>query len=168
NDVAAIVLYHGAIAAAVTGTFSWPGALTEFVLSAGVAVLVGLALGWLGGRLMTLLGDATLQVGLSLPVPFAAYALADRLHGSGVLAVLTVSFYLAERMADADDVVGRLTATTFWQVVDTLVTRVAFGLIGLELHAVLGTVHGRLGLVLGWSAAVVAIRARRQPRRARS
>lgn len=83
NDVTAIVLYHVAIAAAVTGTFSWPGALGEFVLSAVVAVLVGLALGWLGGRLMTLLGDATLQVGLSLVLPFAAYALADRLHGSG-------------------------------------------------------------------------------------
>ncbi len=40
NDVTAIVLYHVAIAAAVTGTFSWPGALTEFVLSAVVAVLV--------------------------------------------------------------------------------------------------------------------------------
>jgi monovalent cation/hydrogen antiporter len=157
NDVTAIVLYHVAIAAAVTGTFSWPGALGEFVLSAVVAVLVGLALGWLGGRLMTLLGDATLQVGLSLVLPFAAYALADRLHGSGVLAVLTAAFYLAERMADADDVVGRLAATTFWQVVDTLVTGVAFGLIGLELHAVFGTVHGRLGLVLGWSAAVVGV-----------
>lgn len=103
-----------------------------------------------------LFNDVTAIV-LYLLVPFAAYALADRLHGSGVLAVLTASFYLAERMADADDVVGRLTATTFWQVVDTLVTGVAFGLIGLELHVVLGTVHGRLGLVLGWSAAVVAV-----------
>ncbi|MFC5829830.1 Na+/H+ antiporter [Nonomuraea insulae] len=157
NDVTAIVLYHVAIAAAVTGTFSWPGALSEFVLSAGVAVAVGLALGWLGGRLMALLGDATLQVGLSLLVPFVSYALAEEWHGSGVLAVLTSAFYLSDRMSDADDVLGRFAATTFWQVVDTLVTGVAFGLIGLELHAVFGTVHGRLGTVLLWSAAVVGV-----------
>ncbi|MFB4263568.1 Na+/H+ antiporter [Nonomuraea sp. GTA35] len=157
NDVTAIVLYHVAVAAAVTGTFSWPGALAEFVLSAVVAVLVGLALGWLGGRLMALLGDATLQVGLSLLVPFAAYALADEWHGSGVLAVLTSAFYLSDRMFEADDVFGRFASTTFWQVVDTLVTGVAFGLIGLELHAVLGTVHGRLGTLLGWSAVVVGV-----------
>ncbi|MEV0612374.1 Na+/H+ antiporter [Nonomuraea sp. NPDC050404] len=157
NDVTAIVLYHVAIAAVVTGSFSWPGALGEFVLSAVVAVLVGLAMGWLGGRLMGWLGDATLQVGLSLVVPFVSYALADELRGSGVLAVLTSAFYLSDRMLDADDVFGRFASTTFWQVVDTLVTGVAFGLIGLELHAVLGTVHGRLGTLLAWSAAVVGV-----------
>ncbi|MEW9550837.1 Na+/H+ antiporter [Nonomuraea sp. NPDC050783] len=156
NDVTAIVLYHVAIMATVTGVFSWPGALAEFALSAVVAVLVGLGLGWLSGRLMDLLGDATLQVGLSLLVPFVSYALADELHGSGVLAVLTSSFYLGDRMADADDVLGRFAAGTFWQVVETLVTGVAFGLIGLELHVVIGTMHGRLGPLLGWSAAVVA------------
>ena len=157
NDVTAIVLYHVAIAAAVTGVFSWPAALAEFVLSAVVAVLVGLGLGWLGGRLMALLGDATLQVGLSLVLPFVAYAVADELRGSGVLAVLTSAFYLGDRMSDADDVSGRFAAATFWQVVETLVTGVAFGLIGLELHSVFGTMHGRLGLVLGWSTAVVAV-----------
>ncbi|NUT43200.1 MAG: sodium:proton antiporter, partial [Thermoactinospora sp.] len=157
NDVTAIVLYHVAIAAVVTGSFSWPGAFGEFVLSAVVAVVAGFALGWAGGKLMALLGDATLQVGLTLLVPFVSYAVADELGGSGVLAVLTSAFYLSDRMSDADDVFGRLAAATFWQVVDTLVTGVAFGLIGLELHAVFGTVHGRLGEVLGWSAAVVGV-----------
>ncbi|MGW0809309.1 Na+/H+ antiporter [Nonomuraea sp. NPDC002799] len=157
NDVTAIVLYHVAIAAVVTGSFSWPGALAEFVLSAVVAVLVGLGLGWLGGRLMALLGDATLQVGLSLVIPFVSYALADELRGSGVLAVLTCAFYLSDRMSDADDVLGRFAAATFWQVVDTLVTGVAFGLVGLELHATFGTIHGGLGEVVAWSAAVVAV-----------
>lgn len=157
NDVTAIVLYHVAVAAAVTGTFSVPDALAEFVLSAVVAVLVGLGLGWLAGRLMTYLGDATLQVALSLLIPFLAYAVADGLRGSGVLAVLTCAFYLSERMANADDVSGRFVASAFWRVVDTLVTAVAFGLIGLELHSVFGTVGGRLGELLGWSAAVVGV-----------
>ncbi|WP_328517133.1 cation:proton antiporter [Actinomadura luzonensis] len=157
NDVTAIVLYHVAIVAAVTGAFSWPGALAEFALSAVVAVLVGFGLGWLSARLMDLLGDATLQVGLSLLVPFVSYALADELHGSGVLAVLTTSFYLGDRTADADDVLGRFAAGTFWQVVETLVTGVAFGLIGLELHAVLGTEQGRLRPLLAWGGAVVAV-----------
>ena len=53
NDVTAIVLYHVAIAAAVSGTFSWPAAVGELVLSAVVAVAVGLALGWLSNKLMS-------------------------------------------------------------------------------------------------------------------
>ena len=83
---------------------------------------------------MAVLGDATLRVGLTLLLPFAGYAVADHFHGSGVLAVLVTALYLAESGADADDVEGRLTGAAFWQVIDTLITGVAFGLIGLELH----------------------------------
>ncbi|MFJ3923712.1 Na+/H+ antiporter [Streptomyces sp. NPDC090022] len=157
NDVTAIVLYHVAVAAAVSGSFSWPGALGAFVLSAVVAVAVGLGLGWLTNRLMGRLGDATLQIGLTLLVPFVAYVLAEELRGSGVLAVLTTALFLAEYASDADDVLGRLAGHTFWEVIDTLVTGVAFGLIGLELYNVFGTAGGRAAEPAGWAAAVTAV-----------
>ncbi|GGO50645.1 Na+/H+ antiporter [Streptomyces lasiicapitis] len=157
NDVTAIVLYHVAIAAAVSGTFSWPQAAGQLVLSAVVAVAVGLVLGWLTNKLMSLLGDATLQTGLTLLVPFVAYVLAEELLGSGVLAVLTTALYLAENATDADDVLGRITGQSFWEIVDTLVTGVAFGLIGLELHNVFGTADGREWQMVGWGAVVVAV-----------
>ncbi|MFI6503238.1 Na+/H+ antiporter [Nonomuraea typhae] len=157
NDVTAIVLYHVAIAAAVTGSFSWPVAAGELVLSAVAAVVIGFGVGWVAARLTSLLGDTTLQIGLSVLVPYVSYVLADQLRGSGVLAVLTTAFYLREKTSDADDSAGRLTAAAFWQVIDTLVTGVAFGLIGLELHNVLGTVTGRFGQVIGWSLVVVAV-----------
>ncbi|MFD5100196.1 Na+/H+ antiporter [Streptomyces albidochromogenes] len=157
NDVTAIVLYHVAIAAAVSGTFSWPNAVGDFFLSALVAVAVGFGLGWITERLMGYLGDATLQISLTLLAPFVAYVLAEEFKGSGVLAVLVIALYLAEHAVDADDVLGRLAGNTFWQIVDTLVTGIAFGLIGLELHNVFGTAESRLGEMLGWGAAVVAV-----------
>ncbi|MFF4451700.1 Na+/H+ antiporter [Streptomyces goshikiensis] len=157
NDVTAIVLYHVAIAAAVSGSFSWSEALAEFVLSAVVAVAVGLALGWATNRLMGGLGDATLQIGLTLLVPFVAYVVAEELQGSGVLAVLTAALFLAEYANDADDVLGRLAGHTFWEVVDTLVTGVAFGLIGLELHNVFGVARGREWEMAGWAAIVIVV-----------
>jgi NhaP-type Na+/H+ or K+/H+ antiporter len=52
NDVTAIVLYHVAIAAAVSGTFSLAEAALDFLLSAVVAVAMGLALGWGTNKLM--------------------------------------------------------------------------------------------------------------------
>ncbi|MEU3598100.1 Na+/H+ antiporter [Streptomyces sp. NPDC006798] len=157
NDVTAIVLYHVAIAAAVTGSFSWPSAAGQLVLSAVVAVAVGLATGWLCNRLMGFLGDATLQVGLTLMVPYVSYVVAEELHGSGVLAVLTTALFLAEHAADADDVLGRLAGNTFWGIVDTLVTGAAFGLIGLELRKVFGTADGVLPRMLGWGAVITAV-----------
>ncbi|MFZ3571071.1 Na+/H+ antiporter [Streptomyces sp. BH097] len=157
NDVTAIVLYHVAIAAAVSGTFSLPHAALELVLSAVVAVAVGWGLGWGANKLIGYLGDATLQIGLTLLIPYASYVLAEELKGSGVLAVLTTALFLAEHAFDADDVLTRLTGRAFWDVVDTLVTGVAFGLIGLEVHNVVRTAEGRWGEMLGWAAAVVAV-----------
>ncbi|MYS64719.1 Na+/H+ antiporter, partial [Streptomyces sp. SID5473] len=157
NDVTAIVLYHVAIAAAVTGSFSLPSAAWQLVLSAVVAIAVGVATGWLSNRLMGYLGDATLQVGLTLMVPFVSYVVAEELHGSGVLAVLTTALFLAEHAADADDVMGRLAGNTFWGIVDILVTGAAFGLIGLELRNVFGTADGHVLRMLGWGAITTVV-----------
>ncbi|MBE8472915.1 Na+/H+ antiporter [Streptomyces justiciae] len=157
NDVTAIVLYHVAIAAAVSGSFHLGEAAFELVLSAVVAVVMGVVLGWGANKLMDLLDDATLQIGLTLLVPYASYVLAEELHGSGVLAVLTTALFLAEYGTDADDVLTRLAGHTFWDIVDTLVTGVAFGLIGLELHNAIRTASGRWGEMLGWAAAIVVV-----------
>jgi CPA1 family monovalent cation:H+ antiporter len=157
NDVTAIVLYHVAVAAAVSGSFKPGEAVFELVLSAVVAVVVGLVLGWGANKLMDLLGDATLQIGLTVLVPYASYVLAEELHGSGVLAVLTTALFLAEYGTDADDVMTRLAGHTFWDIVDTLVTGVAFGLIGLELHNAIRTASGRWGEMLGWAGTIVAV-----------
>ncbi|MFJ8935520.1 Na+/H+ antiporter [Streptomyces sp. NPDC102365] len=157
NDVTAIVLYHVAIAAAISGSFSARGAALDFLLSAVVAVAVGLGLGWATNRLMDSLGDPTLQISLTLLVPYASYVLAEELHGSGVLAVLTTALFLAEYANNADDVMTRLAGHTFWNIVDTLVTGVAFGLIGLELHNAIRTASGRWGEMLGWAAAIVGV-----------
>ncbi|MFJ9904877.1 Na+/H+ antiporter [Streptomyces sp. NPDC101152] len=157
NDVTAIVLYHVAVAAAVSGEFHARRAALDLVLSAVVAVAIGVALGWGANRLLDVLGDATLQVGLTLLVPYASYVLAEELHGSGVLAVLTTALFLAEYASDPDDVMTRLAGHTFWDIIDTLVTGVAFGLIGLELHNALRTASGRWGEMLGWAAAVLGV-----------
>lgn len=157
NDVTAIVLYHVAIAAVVSGEFAVQEAALQLVLSAVVAVVVGVVLGWGANKLLDLLGDATLQVSVTLLVPFAAYVLAEELHGSGVLAVLTCALFLSEYATDPDDVVTRLAGHTFWDIVDTLVTGVAFGLIGLELHNAIRTASGRWGEMLGWAAIIAGV-----------
>ncbi len=157
NDVTAIVLYHVAIAAAVSGTFSpWRAGL-DLVLSAVVAIAVGLALGWGTDKAMSALGDPTLQVALTLLVPFAAYVLAEELHGSGVLGVLVTALFLVEYATDADDVMARLAGHTFWDIVDTLITGVAFGLVGLELHNAVRTAAGHWGELLTWAGAIVGV-----------
>lgn len=155
NDVTAIVIYGVAVNAAVTGTFSVPAAVGEFFLSAVIAVVLGLAIGWLARALMKLVQEATLQIALTLLVPFVAYALSDALHGSGVLAVLICAMYLSQYANDPDDVTGRLSRRAVWEVIELLVTGAAFTLIGLELHNVVGGVETTWTELI-WPALAVA------------
>jgi monovalent cation/hydrogen antiporter len=157
NDVTALVIYGIAVDAAVSGRFSAPDALGRLVLSAVIALAVGWGLGWGGSRLMGLLGDPTLQVALSLLVPFAAYSVADTLGGSGILAVLVCALHIGEHAADADDVALRLVGSAFWEIVELLITGAAFCLIGLELHAVMSAVGRHWTSMLGDAAVIVTV-----------
>ncbi len=157
NDVTAIVIYSLAIDAVVTGDFSAEHAVVRFVLSAVLAVAVGIGLGWLNSKLAGILEDPTQQVALNLLVPFGAYALAEEIHGSGVLAVVVCALYLAERAADADEVAYRLVGNAFWEIVEILITGVAFGLIGLELATVLKEAGRDWTGMLGDAAVVITV-----------
>lgn len=156
NDVTAVVIYVDAVGSVVSHHFSAAGALGELALSAAIALAVGLGLGWFSIRAMGVLGDATLQVGLSLLIPYAVYEVADRLHGSGVLAVLVYGLYLSDKV-DADDVAYRLVGTAFWDIVELLVTGFAFGLIGQELYVVVKEVGDAWSSLLGDALAVLAV-----------
>lgn len=157
NDVTALVVYGLAVEAVVKGEFSTLEAVERLVLSAVLAVIFGVGLGWLSGKVMSLLHDPTLQVALSLLVPFAAYVLADELHGSGVLAVLVCSLWINDQTVGADDVGYRLVGEAFWDVVELLISGVAFGLIGLELASVLNTVGSHWTSMLSDAFLVIAV-----------
>ncbi|MBF6548816.1 Na+/H+ antiporter [Nocardia brasiliensis] len=157
NDVTAIVLYGVAIQAVVSGHFSAPRAAAEFVVSAVVAVLVGLVLGVAGSKLTDYLGEATWRVALSLLLPFAAYGLAEQLHGSGVLAVLVCALYLTDAGTEFGDPDYRMVGDSFWDIAEMLLSGFAFGLIGLELGAVLEVTGDDWPRLLGGAAAVVAV-----------
>ncbi|MDI2126204.1 Na+/H+ antiporter [Yinghuangia seranimata] len=156
NDVTAVVLYQVAVAAAVTGSFSAPEAAGKFVLSAVVACAVGWGVSLVARYGFQWLGDPRLRVLGSLLLPFVAYIGSDELGGSGVLAVIVNVLILREHGFEADEAIGRLTGGVFWAVVELMVTGLTFGIIGLELRAVLEALGGDTADVLAEAAAVVA------------
>ncbi|MGW5751607.1 Na+/H+ antiporter [Nocardia rhamnosiphila] len=157
NDVTAIVVYSVAVDAVLTGHFSGPRAAGEFVVSAVVAVAVGLALGMAGSRLTRYLAEASAQVALSLLLPFAAYGLAESWGGSGVLAVLVCALYLTDAVTEFADADYRVVGNSFWEITELLISGFAFGLIGLELSAVLAATGNSWPQLLGGAGAVLAV-----------
>jgi CPA1 family monovalent cation:H+ antiporter len=151
------VLYNVAVQAVITGSFSaWHTAI-EFLVSAVVAVVAGLVLGWVGSRIMRRLEEAPWQVALGLLLPFAAYGIAEAAHGSAVLAVLVCALYLTDAATDFSDSDYRIVGDSFWDVIDMLVTGFAFGLIGLELSSVLAATGPDWPRLLSGAGIVIAI-----------
>ncbi len=84
------------------------------------------------------------------------YIAADELGASGVVAVVVTALQL-RRDSDADEAAERLTQRSLWDVVELLVTGVAFGLIGLDLRQVAEEAGPELGRMLGHAAVVCAV-----------
>ena len=86
--------------------------------------------------LRTHLREALLQNTLSLLIPFVAYAVAEQVHASGVLAVVVVALYLGHRAWEVD-FATRLQEEAVWKMVAFVLESAVFALIGLQLPVVL-------------------------------
>ncbi|MEV0282126.1 cation:proton antiporter [Streptomyces sp. NPDC050610] len=108
-------------------------------------------------RLDGLLGDPdpAPQILVSLFIPALVYVASEHVHGSGVLAVLVYTLYMVNHPAPAQDAAARVSSDSFWEITETLITGVAFGLIGLELRTVANAVTDGWQGLLGPAALVV-------------
>lgn len=157
NDAAALVVFQVAVAATVAGEdLAISVLLLRFLLGAIAAVLIGLAVAWVGGRVLARFTDTTGRSALTLVLPFAVYVFAEEVGASGVVAVVVLALQLRARGA-ADDAAERLVQRSFWDVVELLVTGVAFGLVGLEIRAVVAEAGPGLGEMLADAAVVCAV-----------
>ncbi|MER7043984.1 Na+/H+ antiporter [Streptomyces jumonjinensis] len=162
NDATAITAFKVAVAAAVGEGMSWAGGIGEFALAAlggvGVGLLLMVPIHWL----RTHLKEALLQNTLSLLIPFVAYAAAEQVHASGVLAVVVVGLYLGHRRWQVD-FATRLQEEAVWKMVAFILESVVFALIGLQLPYVLEGlgdygIGESLGYALGVFVFVVVVR----------
>ncbi len=156
NDATAITAYKVALAAAVGEGASWAGGIGEFALAAlggvGVGLLLMVPLHWL----RTHLKEALLQNTLSLLIPFVAYAAAEEVHASGVLAVVVVALYLGHRSWQVD-FATRLQEAAVWKMVAFVLESAVFALIGLQLPVVLKGLGEYEGLTAAWYAVAVFV-----------
>ncbi|MEU5719451.1 Na+/H+ antiporter [Streptomyces sp. NPDC020403] len=141
NDATAITAFKVALAAAVGEGMSWGEGVGEFLLASVGGVGVGLVLMVPLHWLRTHLREALLQNTLSLLIPFVAYAAAERVHASGVLAVVVVALYLGHRSWQVD-FATRLQEAAVWKMVAFILESAVFALIGLQLPFVLKGLGG--------------------------
>ena len=161
NDAAAIVIFQAAVASAMDGEPFGLGVVGKFVLSAIIAVVVGMLMGVVTSLITRLIASSVARSAVTLVVPFAAYILAEEVHASGVIAVVVTALEI-KRHARAEDATERITRAAFWDVVELLVTGLAFGLVGLEVREVIreegSAIWGMLPMAIAISVLVIVMR----------
>jgi len=167
NDATGLVAFKFALGAMIAGTFSLRAAAMEFVILALGGVLVGLATGYLIGRMRDLLraarsSDVFIEVTVSLMTPYAAYLAASLLGCSNILSVVAAGLYSGWRDPLRTDVQTRQTAWAVWAVVLFWLNGLAFVLLGLQLPTILATISetfapGQLLLFAGAVSAAAII-----------
>ncbi|MGL4287092.1 MAG: Na+/H+ antiporter [Phreatobacter sp.] len=136
NDAAALTLFSVAVAAA-TGRHNFIDSVAlYFLYAAGVGTLIGIALGLTVHAIRRRLANPTLITALAIVVPFTAYALAEELHASGVMAVVFAGFSLGHNATDLP-FAGRIQEREVWRVVDQLLEAFVFAYMGLQLPFVI-------------------------------
>jgi len=136
NDATALILFHLALTAVLTGHFSIPGALADFALVLVGETAWGLLVGFVILRLRHLAAEPRLEVLLSLLTPYVAFWLPHALGGSGVLATVVSGLYVGSAGAALIRSNTRLQALFFWDIVNTVITGTIFLVTGLQARTV--------------------------------
>jgi len=157
NDATALVTYRVAVAAAVSGSVSVGSVGASIALASVGGLAVGVAATVLVSWLHARTDDPLLDNTTSLLTPFIAYLPAERIHASGVIAVVTAGLWLGHRAPVRRSAVSRLQAEALWRMIEFLLQGVVFMLIGLQLRATLHGVRASSWSAVATAAAAVVV-----------
>lgn len=133
NDATALTLLGVAVAAATGDGLSAPAVGGTFLLATVGGILTGVAVAR-GVRLVRHLArDPLLANTVSLATPFVAYLLAERVHVSGVLAVVVAGLIIGHDTPRWGSGESRLQTSAVWRLFDFLLEGFVFLLIGQQL-----------------------------------
>jgi monovalent cation/hydrogen antiporter len=137
NDGTGLTALRVAVIAAVAGSVTLVDAAGLFVVAVGVGVAVGALAGIIMSWVLRHSRDLVAANSLIVVAPFLIYLLAERIEGSGILAIVVAALWVASSQHSDPGWSGRLQGTTVWRHLTFILQTFAFFLVGLELPVVL-------------------------------
>ncbi|MGH3684062.1 MAG: Na+/H+ antiporter [Pseudonocardiaceae bacterium] len=157
NDATSLLLFRVALSLAIaSGAVSWGHLGAEFAVLAGGGVAVGVVIAGGAFLIRRHTEDPVLETVVALVTSYGAYVLAESIHASGVTAVVVASVILGTQATRLTTARIRLQLSAVFQTIIFLLESVVFGLIGLQLPALL---QGQAAVDARWPLQALAIAA---------
>lgn len=142
NDATALTTLSVAITVARGSDFSFPFAVREFALAAVGGLVIGWVFAWCRRLLRRLPHDVMTANAISLATPFLAYLAAEKVHASGVLAVVVCGLVVGHDSPRSESGASRLQTRAVWRLANFLLEGLVFLLIGQQFPAILDGLRG--------------------------
>jgi CPA1 family monovalent cation:H+ antiporter len=154
NDASGLLALEFTIALVVTGrTPTIPAAMEELVWLVVGGILAGLLVGFIIQKILLQITGVSIQITVSLGIPYIAYLFGQDIHGSGVLAAVACGLYMGQKHSQTYGPLSRLENSAVWETFDFILNGVVFVLIGLQLPFILQGISGlSLGRLLTYGA----------------
>jgi CPA1 family monovalent cation:H+ antiporter len=137
NDATALTTFSVAIAVASGGGFSMPSAVGEFLLAAVGGLVVGLVIANCRRLLRRWTPDVLTVNAISLATPFLTYLAAEKVHASGVLAVVVCGLMVGHDSPPSESGASRLQTRAVWRLINFLLEGLVFLVIGQQMPRIL-------------------------------
>ncbi|MCG2613757.1 Na+/H+ antiporter [Terrimonas sp. NA20] len=134
NDASSLIIFRFALVAVGTGQFIWSEATLSFLWMILGGVGIGLALAWIFVKAHKKLPtDAPSDIALTLIEPYFMYWIAETVHSSGVLAVVSGGLYMSAKRLIFLNSASRIKGYSVWESFVFILNGIVFLVIGLEL-----------------------------------
>jgi len=161
NDASSLIIFRFALMAIGTGQFIFRHAVIDFSWMVVGGIGIGLVFGWLFMLAHKLLPtDATSDIVFTLIEPYFLYWIAEQMHSSGVLAVVSGGLFLANRRFAFLTSSSRVRGYNFWESFIFILNGIVFMLIGLALPEIVAGIRADgipLGTAIGYGILVTFI-----------
>lgn len=134
NDASSLIVLRFALIAVGTGQFIWQDALKGFFWMVIGGVGIGLLIAFIFMRIHKKWStDAASDTALTLIAPYIMYWLAEQIHCSGVLAVVSGGLLMSQQRLRFLSSSSRITGYGVWQSFVFILNGIVFLIIGLDL-----------------------------------
>lgn len=134
NDASSLIIFRFALIAVATGQFIWYEAALSFSWMLIGGLLIGLAVGFIFIKIHKYLPtDANMDIVLTFVAPYIMYIVAEELHSSGVLAVVSGGVFMSNKRHFFLSSASRLRGVNVWESLCFILNGLVFMLIGLDL-----------------------------------
>ena len=161
NDASSLIIFRFALVAVGTGQFVWQQATLSFLWMVIGGAGIGLLLAWIFVQAHKLLPtDAPSDIALTLIEPYFMYWIAEQLHSSGVMAVVSGGLFMSARRLIFLNSASRTRGYSVWESFVFILNGMVFLVIGLELPEIVDGLRSKgipLSTAIGYGLLVTGV-----------